>query len=129
MPARIVVTSYKGGSRVALIGVSGKELLASQVFHEPRAKGATLRSLKGLLGDSVAIEDHTLATKRPLSKTTAPESAVKNGTKNDGVATDGAEAPARASGRRSARTSTAASGRRSTTRRTTRRVRAAASSR
>jgi hypothetical protein len=46
------------------VGASGKELLASVVFTEPRAKGATLRSLKGMLGDAIIVEDHTLASPR-----------------------------------------------------------------
>jgi hypothetical protein len=62
--AKLVVTAREGGSRIALVGASGKELLASVVFTEPRAKGATLRSLKGMLGDDVVIEDHTLASPR-----------------------------------------------------------------
>ena len=68
MPAKIVVTAHRGGSRVALVGTSGKELLSSQVFHEPRAKGATVRSLKALLGDDVKVEDHTLAGTAPVAK-------------------------------------------------------------
>jgi hypothetical protein len=65
LPAKIVVTAVKGGSRISLLGSSGKELLGSATFQEPRAKGATLRALKGLLGDTV-VEDHTLrTTKRP----------------------------------------------------------------
>ena len=64
MAAKLVVTARKGGSRIALVGASGKELLASVVFTEPRAKGATLRSLKGMLGEDIVIEDHTLSTPR-----------------------------------------------------------------
>ena len=64
MPAKIVVTAQKGGSRVALVGTSGKTLLASEVFREPRAKGATVRALKGLLGDGVVVEDHTMTVAR-----------------------------------------------------------------
>ncbi len=64
MAAKLVVTARDGGSRIALVGASGKELLASVVFTEPRAKGATLRSLKSMLGDDVVIEDHTLASPR-----------------------------------------------------------------
>jgi hypothetical protein len=59
LPAKIVVNSVKGGSRISLLGSSGKELLGSVVFKEPRAKGATLRALKGLLGET-QVEDHTL---------------------------------------------------------------------
>jgi hypothetical protein len=57
--AKLVVTRSKGGSRIALVGASGTELLASKVFTEPRGKGATLRSLKGLLGEGIVVEDHT----------------------------------------------------------------------
>lgn len=64
MAAKLVVTEREGGSRIALVGASGKELLASVVFTEPRAKGATLRSLKGMLGDAIVVEDHTLASPR-----------------------------------------------------------------
>ena len=56
LPAKIVVTESKGGSRISLLGASGKELLGSSVFTEPRAKGATLRALRGLLGE-VVVED------------------------------------------------------------------------
>ena len=59
MPAKLVVKKYRNGSRITLVGPSGKGLLASGVFTEPRAKGATLRSLKSLLGEQVAVEDHT----------------------------------------------------------------------
>jgi hypothetical protein len=71
LPAKIVVTPYRGGSRVTLVGTSGKELLSSEVFHEPRAKGATVRSLKSLLGDAVTVEDHTVGTAR--ATTTKPK--------------------------------------------------------
>jgi len=60
--AKLVVTARKGGSQIALVGASGAELLASKVFSEPRAKGATLRSLKALMGDDIVVEDHTLST-------------------------------------------------------------------
>ncbi len=76
MAARLVVTGREGGSRIALVGASGKELLTSVVFTEPRAKGATLRSLKGMLGDDIVVEDHTLAA--PRGRTAAP--AAANGT-------------------------------------------------
>jgi hypothetical protein len=65
--AKLVVTASKGGSRIALVGASGTELLTSKVFTEPRAKGATLRSLKAMLGDDVVIEDHTLSSPRGRS--------------------------------------------------------------
>jgi hypothetical protein len=75
LPAKLVVTSVKGGSHISLLGSSGKELLSSVVFKEPRAKGATLRALKGLLGETV-VEDHTIRgpqRKQPAS----PVAAVK----------------------------------------------------
>lgn len=49
---------------MALIGASGKELLSSKTFREPRAKGATVRSLKSLLGGEVIVEDHTVGNGR-----------------------------------------------------------------
>jgi hypothetical protein len=64
LAAKLVVSADKGGSRIALVGASGKELLTSVVFSEPRAKGATLRSLKGLLGDDIVVEDQTLSSPR-----------------------------------------------------------------
>lgn len=70
MPAKIVVTPYRGGSRVSLIGVSGRELLSSKVFHEPRAKGATVRSLRGLLGDNVEVDDRTVTPRTQAAKST-----------------------------------------------------------
>jgi hypothetical protein len=71
--AKLVVTASKGGSRIALVGASGTELLTSRVFSEPRAKGATLRSLKGMLGEDVVVEDHTLAAARGQNGGTAKE--------------------------------------------------------
>lgn len=61
MAAKLVVTKARGGSRISLIGTSGTELLTSKVFTEPRGKGATLRSLKGLLGEDIVVEDQTIA--------------------------------------------------------------------
>ena len=72
MPAKIIVTPYRGGTRVSLVGASGTELLTSKVFHEPRAKGATVRSLKGLLGEKVVVDDRTLGA-RPAERTVAEE--------------------------------------------------------
>jgi hypothetical protein len=95
LAAKLVVTADKGGSRIALVGASGKELLTSVVFSEPRAKGATLRSLKGLLGDDIVVEDQTLSSPRtgrakassdangngavaePAAKTAATKTAAK----------------------------------------------------
>jgi hypothetical protein len=59
LPAKLVVTATPKGSRIALLGSSGKQLLASAVFTEPRAKGATLRALRGILGEGVTVEDNT----------------------------------------------------------------------
>jgi len=75
MPAKLVVTARKGGSRISLVGTSGKELLGSVVFTEPRAKGATLRALKGLLGGDIVVEDHTVAPISP--RKTAPAATTK----------------------------------------------------
>jgi hypothetical protein len=60
MAAKLVVTKARGGTRIALVGASGTELLSSKVFTEPRAKGATLRALKGLLGEGVVVDDQTV---------------------------------------------------------------------
>jgi hypothetical protein len=73
--AKLVVTQSKGGSRIALVGASGTELLSSKVFTEPRGKGATLRSLKGLLGEGIVVEDHTTngtSQPAPVAATTRP---------------------------------------------------------
>ena len=75
MAAKLVVTASKGGSRIALVGASGTELLTSRVFSEPRAKGATLRSLKGMLGEDIVVEDHTLAGARGHNGGTPKEAA------------------------------------------------------
>ncbi len=64
MAAKLIVTPTKGGSRITLVGTSGTELLSSKVFTEPRGKGATLRSLKGLLGEDIVVEDLTAAGPR-----------------------------------------------------------------
>lgn len=64
MPAKLVVTEHAGASRIALVGSSGKTLLVSAAFTEPRAKGATLRALRGLLGEGFPVEDETLAARR-----------------------------------------------------------------
>jgi topoisomerase IA-like protein len=77
LPAKIIVTAEKGGSRVALIGTSGKQLLASEVFSEPRAKGATLRALRGLLGENVVVEDNTLASARPAKAAPATNGTTR----------------------------------------------------
>ena len=75
--AKLVVTKSKGGSKITLVGTSGTELLSSKVFTEPRAKGATIRSLKGLLGENIALEDHTAASApKRIAATTKRRSPV-----------------------------------------------------
>jgi pyruvate/2-oxoglutarate dehydrogenase complex dihydrolipoamide acyltransferase (E2) component len=64
MAAKLIVTTARGGSRITLVGTSGTELLTSKVFTEPRGKGATLRSLKGLLGEDIVVEDRTTVASR-----------------------------------------------------------------
>jgi hypothetical protein len=61
---------------VSLVGASGTELLTSKVFHEPRAKGATVRSLKGLLGDDVVIDDQTATATATAPKVRATRAAT-----------------------------------------------------
>ena len=63
MSIKLVVSGSSKESRIALVGQTGKELLASTTFTEPRAKGATLRALKKILGADVVIEDSTKANK------------------------------------------------------------------
>jgi hypothetical protein len=77
--AKIVVKAYRGGSKVSLIGSSGKELLTSSVFKEPRAKGATLRALRGLLGESVVVEDETLAAAKSAASKPVAAAKAANG--------------------------------------------------
>lgn len=67
MPAKLIVTNVRGGSRITLVGASGTELLTSKIFTEPRAKGATLRSLRGLLGEDIVVEDSTADGARRVS--------------------------------------------------------------
>ncbi len=99
MAAKLIVTTAKGGSRITLVGTSGTELLSSKVFAEPRAKGATLRSLKGLLGDDVVVEDQTLSAGRrsaPAEPTPAAPSRRKGASVADnGAAPAATAAPAR----------------------------------
>jgi hypothetical protein len=66
---KLVVTTTKGGSKITLIGSSGTPLLTSKVFSEPRGKGATLRALKGLLGEGVAVDDQTLPARETAPST------------------------------------------------------------
>ncbi len=50
MPAKLVVIARDGGSQISLVGASGKALLTSVVFTEPRAKGATFARAQGNAG-------------------------------------------------------------------------------
>ncbi len=78
MAAKLIVTPTKGGSRITLVGTSGTELLSSKVFTEPRGKGATLRSLQGLLGEDIVVEDRTAgATSRAVASTKVAPGKVK----------------------------------------------------
>jgi hypothetical protein len=70
---KLVVTETKGGSKITLVGASGTPLLSSKVFSEPRGKGATLRALKGLLGEGITVDDQTA----PSTVTTTRRAATK----------------------------------------------------
>ena len=97
--AKLVVTKSRGGSKITLVGTSGTELLSSKVFTEPRGKGATLRSLKGLLGENITVEDRTVVAATPKSVPSEKEAAVP-------VITRAAKSPrAKTSTRRSTRAS------------------------
>jgi hypothetical protein len=72
---KIVVSGSSKESRIALVGQTGKELLASATFTEPRAKGATLRALKKVLGPDVYIEDSTIRS-RPRSTPRAASETI-----------------------------------------------------
>ena len=74
MSVKLVVSGSSKQSRIALVGKTGKELLASPTFTEPRAKGATIRALKKILGADVTIEDSTTANRQPAKKV-APTAA------------------------------------------------------
>ena len=92
MPIKLVVSGSSKESRIALVGRTGKELLASATFTEPRAKGATLRALKQILGADVDIEDATTTNRQPGKRVTAAETVAgktvtvgaKPPSKNDG---------------------------------------------
>ena len=73
---KLVVTATKGGSKITLIGSSGTPLLTSKVFSEPRGKGATLRALKGLLGEGIAVDDQTLPDRQPAARTVTTRRAA-----------------------------------------------------
>ena len=59
MSIKLVVSGSSKESRITLVSRTGKELLSSATFTEPRAKGATLRALKKILVPDVIIEDST----------------------------------------------------------------------
>ena len=65
MSIKLVVSGSSKESRITLVGRTGKELLTSATFTEPRAKGATLRALKKIFGNEVVVEDSTIANGRP----------------------------------------------------------------
>jgi hypothetical protein len=71
MSVKLVVSGSSKESRIALVGQTGKELLASVTFTEPRAKGATLRALKRILGAEVTIEDSTTTNRKPVTRVRA----------------------------------------------------------
>jgi hypothetical protein len=79
---KLVVSGSSKESRIALVGRTGKELLASATFTEPRAKGATLRALKKILGNEVVVEDSTTANGRPARP-------VRDGKTNPGTTAAG----------------------------------------
>jgi hypothetical protein len=81
---KLVVSGSSKESRIVLVGTTGKELLASATFTEPRAKGATLRTLKKILGPDVTIEDSTTTSRRP-TKPAAPVEAIPAGTTGVGA--------------------------------------------
>jgi hypothetical protein len=93
--AKLVVTKSRGGSKITLVGTSGTELLSSKVFTEPRGKGATIRSLKGLLGEDIAVEDHTVAS--------GPKSIQAATTRRSPVITRAAKGPLTTTTRRKIR--------------------------
>jgi hypothetical protein len=97
LPIKLVVSGSSKESRIALVGQTGKELLASAIFTEPRAKGATLRALKKILGADVIIEDSTTSNRAP-AKVVAAVAAVQTITPK----------PARAPGKSAAKKTAAA---------------------
>jgi hypothetical protein len=70
---KLVVSGSSKESRIALVGQTGKELLASATFTEPRARGATLRALKKILGPDVYIQDSTTTNRQPAKPIAAVE--------------------------------------------------------
>jgi hypothetical protein len=86
---KLVVSGSSKESRIALVGRTGKELLASATFTEPRAKGATLRALKQILGADVDIEDATTTSRQPSPRVTAVKTVAGK------TATAGAKPPSK----------------------------------
>lgn len=86
---KLVVTETKGGSKITLIGSSGTPLLTSKVFSEPRGKGATLRALKGLLGEGVAVDDQTLPGRETAPSTVTTRRRSTRSTSSSRTRTSG----------------------------------------
>ena len=76
MSIKLVVSGSSKESRIALVGRTGKELLVSTTFTEPRAKGSTLRALKKILGTDVTIEDSTATNSRPARPVAAAKTSA-----------------------------------------------------
>lgn len=100
MSVKLVVSGSSKQSRIVLVGKTGKELLASRTFTEPRAKGATLRALKKLLGSDVIVEDSTTTTRRTVKSVAAVTA----------IAAPTAEVAAKPTAKRTAAKRTAAAG-------------------
>lgn len=76
MSGKLVVTpTTGGGSQITLYGSSGKPLMHSDTFDEPRAKGATMRALAGMLDGGVTVEDLTTVRRQPVNRGLVPASA------------------------------------------------------
>jgi hypothetical protein len=112
VPAKLVVTARDGGSQISLVGASGKALLTSVVFTEPRAKGATLRALKGMLGENVVVDDRTPSASSARGR---PAAVASDGTPAKRAAkttrkSSARKSTARKSSTRRSRTASAATG-------------------
>jgi hypothetical protein len=119
LSVKLVVSGSSKESRIALVGKTGKELLASVTFSEPRAKGATLRALKKILGADVVIEDSTKTARRP-AKPVEPVTAIAARTAD--VATKRAPRRTAAAAARPRRQTTARATKAPTAAKTTRRT-------
>jgi hypothetical protein len=75
---KLVVSGSSKESRIALVGQTGKELLVSATFTEPRARGAMLRVLKKILGPDVNIEDSATTNRQPARPVAAVETMAAN---------------------------------------------------